>query len=273
MLNMTKKYKYMRPYYHTRTGTIRWDWKERKEKAQKIYAVISDFAVADISKMSCLDVGCGCGAIIDFMGHHFARAVGIDIDAKLIQQAISQTTNERVSFFVTDATRMGFSDKTFDVVIANQVYEHVPDANRLMDEIRRVLKDDGFCYFAGPNRMQLIEPHRHLPLLHWLPKKLADAYLRAVRGHRPYDVKLMDYWSLRKMIRRRFEIIDYTVPVLTRPDKFQVEDRMRKPLLTLVPGVILTALVLFPWFHLDFEKEVMSVDDFCGENGDRYIRM
>lgn len=47
------------------------------------------------------------------------------------------------------------------------------------------------------------------------------------------------------MIRRRFEIIDYTVPVLTRPDKFQVEERMRKPLLTLVPDVILTALLCF----------------------------
>lgn len=39
--------------------------------------------------------------------------------------------------------RLPFEDKTFDVITANQVLEHVWNIDSLLLEIRRILKDDG----------------------------------------------------------------------------------------------------------------------------------
>lgn len=230
----------------TRTGSfINWDRDYRKEKAQKILAVISDAIASDISSKTCLDIGCGCGTITDYMGHSFSLAVGVDIETELIQQSIFYAASGNVHFVLTDAMQPGFKDKTFDVIIANQIYEHVQDANRLMDEIYRLLKDDGICYFAAANKMRLIEPHWRLPLLHLLPKKLANAFLRAVGDSKIYNVELMDYWKLKRLVKRRFDLFDYTIPVLTKPERFHVEARMRKPLLERVPEFILTTMLCF----------------------------
>ncbi len=44
---------------------------------------------------------------------------------------------------ISDATCMPFQDKTFNAVLCTEVMEHVKDYQRLIDEIHRVLKDEG----------------------------------------------------------------------------------------------------------------------------------
>jgi len=55
-----------------------------------------------------------------------------------------------------DAQSIPYGDKTFDVVIANHMLYHVPDREKALAEIKRVLKDDG-CLIAttvGNTHMQ-----------------------------------------------------------------------------------------------------------------------
>ena len=49
-----------------------------------------------------------------------------------------------------DATRMGFADAIFDLVICSHVLEHVPDYISALSEIRRVLKGDGLALIDVP---------------------------------------------------------------------------------------------------------------------------
>ncbi len=52
---------------------------------------------------------------------------------------------------VTDITNLiQFPDKTFDLVICNHVMEHIPDEAKAVDEIKRVLKDNGKWVFSFP---------------------------------------------------------------------------------------------------------------------------
>ena len=46
---------------------------------------------------------------------------------------------------------MAFKDNFFDVVIANQIIEHLYDTDLFIDEIRRVLKKNGYCIISTEN--------------------------------------------------------------------------------------------------------------------------
>ena len=49
-----------------------------------------------------------------------------------------------------DVTNMQFKDKSFDYIIMNHVFEHIPDEEKAISEIKRCLKDDGKLIFSIP---------------------------------------------------------------------------------------------------------------------------
>ncbi|MGL6105004.1 class I SAM-dependent methyltransferase [Romboutsia sp.] len=61
--------------------------------------------------------------------------------------------HENIDFEVVDIQNIPFDDESFDVVIANMMLYHVPDLNRGLLEVRRVLKPGGkfYCATFGEN--------------------------------------------------------------------------------------------------------------------------
>lgn len=51
---------------------------------------------------------------------------------------------------ICDAHDIPFADKSFDLVLAVAVLEHVADPYRVVEEVHRVLKTDGYIYAATP---------------------------------------------------------------------------------------------------------------------------
>ena len=112
-----------------------------------------------------------------------------------------------------------FGDGAFDVVVCSQVYEHVADAERLMVEVRRVLRVGGICYFAANNRVMWMEPHHRLPLLSILPGPIADRYVRwAGKGDR-YHEKHRSHRGLRRLVRG-FRVHDFTARIVADPERY-----------------------------------------------------
>ena len=102
-------------------------------------------------------------------------------------------TNEGYEFVQVDGTELPFEDGSFDVVLSNHVIEHVgepSDQLHHLREVRRVLRPEGVCYLAVPNRWGLVEPHFRLPFLSWIPSGLRDPYVRAARRGTQYDCNL-----------------------------------------------------------------------------------
>lgn len=69
--------------------------------------------------------------------------------------------------------RIPFEDNSFDLVISNQVFEHVHRLEPVLREISRVLKNDGLLVCLFPTSEVVREAHCGVPFLHWLPKGFA----------------------------------------------------------------------------------------------------
>lgn len=201
-----------------------YDRKVRTEKAKKIIAVIKDYcAGSSLSSLTALDIGCSTGYIASYLSLEFASVTGIDIDREACSYAGGQNKAPNTGFLVSDAMRMPFSDEAFGVVICSHIYEHVPSPVRLLSEIRRVLKPSGICYFAGPNKISLIEPHYGLPLLSILPKRLAHIYLALFRQNKEYYENLLTFRQLERLFSG-FEVTDYTARVVMDPVRYNLTE-------------------------------------------------
>jgi 2-polyprenyl-3-methyl-5-hydroxy-6-metoxy-1,4-benzoquinol methylase len=208
--------------YSTRRPDAVYNRAERETKARKILAVLMDFLSAPPDQLRVLDLGCSSGIITNFLARHFRAVTGLDIDREALTFAVN-TRAVNAGFMCGDALELPFRGGSFDAVICAHVYEHVPDSARLMDEIYRVLKKEGICFFAAGNKLRLVEPHYGLPILSVLPRALADRYLRFLRRGRQYQEKHLTYRGLKQLVSR-FCLVDYTFKIIQNPEKFAATD-------------------------------------------------
>lgn len=185
-------------------------------------SVLEDFLQKPLPECNVLNVGGSAGAIDNFLADHAAQVVGIDIDDGAISHAQQTFQKENLDFRVADALNLPFDDASFDVVICSHVYEHVPDPVRMFEEIHRVLRSDGICYFSAGNRLMWNEPHYNLPLLAVLPRPLAHVYIRLAGKADYYHEKHLTYWGLKSLVRN-FRRNDYTVRLINEPTRFHTE--------------------------------------------------
>lgn len=198
------------------------DVQGRTRKAETMVRVLADFAGPRLAGMTLLNVGGSAGIIDDHLAQHCGKVVGIDIDENAIRFAASRYSRPNLEFRLGDAMALDYPDASFDVVVCSQVYEHVPDAARMMAEIYRVLKPGGLCYFAAGNRLMWNEPHYNLPLLSVLPRALAHRYVRWAGKADHYHELHFTYWGLRRLVSR-FVLHDYTRAMAADPVKFGVD--------------------------------------------------
>jgi len=196
----------------------------RLQKADKVVAVLSDYFGPSASEISALDIGCSTGIMTCRYAQRFGRVVGIDTDAVGVQYARrfaeqAGFSSDQVACEVADGCNLPFDDNSFDAAVCNQVYEHVDDHQALINEIFRVLRPGGACYFGCGTRHVLIEGHYKLPLLSWLPRPVADWYMAAAGRNARYDVTLLSYRNLRKLVRP-FAVVDYTIDIIKRPERY-----------------------------------------------------
>lgn len=86
---------------------------------------------------SVLEVGCGEGYMQQaLMRYLFTERVAFDIDAPIVAEARRIAPESR--YLVADGQSLPFPDGRFDVVMATEVLEHVPDPARALAEMRRV---------------------------------------------------------------------------------------------------------------------------------------
>src|ERR1700681_4700792 len=92
-----------------------------------------------------LDVGCGNGYVLSRYAAAGATVYGVDIHSKAIELTKKrfQLLNLRGEFRVAEAEDLPFDDGAFDCVTCMGVLHHVPDTERSLGEIRRVLKPGG----------------------------------------------------------------------------------------------------------------------------------
>jgi len=212
----------------------------RKEVAMQILSVLKNsLRSKNMKEVVCLEIGTSAGTIANVLSEHFKKIVGIDVDTKAAIYWKKQK-KKNIEFKLMDAMNLTFKDKTFDVVITNQDYEFIFDEQKLMDEIYRVLKPGGICFFGARNKLAIMEGQYNIPFLAWLPKNLAKKYIEATGRKKYILAKYMTMWELQS-ICKKFIIKDYTIKILQNPEKFNYNKiKKYKPIINLFPSSILS---------------------------------
>lgn len=218
----------------------------RQAKASKIEAVLCDYLHQEkIINKKILDIGCGSGAIAQYFSI-CNDVYAVDVEIKVTIDIIDQ-----INFDVVKTESLPFGDNSFDIVLSNHVIEHLAHQDLHLSEIKRVLKKNGVCYFATPNKNYFIEPHYKIPLIHYLPRKYFNSLLKLLNLYEE-DLNLLTYKQMLSITKNNnFMICDYTCDVLKMPYKYCLEIKWtamipRKILLMLRSVVPTNIFVIVP---------------------------
>ncbi len=160
-----------------------------------------------------LDLGCGAGTSTMIWADAGHRPVGLDINEKLIALAARRAREREVDarFLLGSAGQLPFPDDRFDVCVAPELLEHVPDWRECLDEIARTLKPGGIVFLSTTNVLCPVQDEFNLPLFSWYPGPIKRHYIRQAQTTRPElanyatfpAVNWFTFYSLRRALRQR----------------------------------------------------------------------
>lgn len=238
------------------TGRL-YELEGRRKKAAKILAALSQ-VLPDTAQRRMLDAGCASGIITQALAPNFGFAVGVDADETGIRMGDSGPSNptNHATIMRASTAALPFPDSAFDVVICTQVYEHVANQQALADELFRVVKPGGWCFFSGPNRLWPIEDHYKLPFLGWLPRVWANVYLRLLGRGDAFEENLLTLRQLRQLFSR-FERVDVTAKMIRNPDAFNIETSAATAIAARLPESLIHRL---EWVYPNFNWMLRKPD-------------
>lgn len=134
-----------------------------------------------------LDIGCGIGTYVRKLGELTERAYGIDIDAARVRES---TTG---GVAIAASEQLPFATGALDVVLLNEVIEHVQRESETLREACRVVRPGGHVVIYAPNRLYPFETHGvyiggryffgNVPLVNYLPDSLRQRLVPHARAY------------------------------------------------------------------------------------------
>ena len=127
-------------------GQTSWVTTDESAEIMRLLALTRDSHV--------LEIGSGSGRYaLQVASTTGCRVLGVDINEPGVQNAnqlaVAENLAERVKFEKCDASQpLRFSDASFDAVFSNDVLCHIPGRDKLLRELRRVLKPGGRLLFS-----------------------------------------------------------------------------------------------------------------------------
>ena len=127
-----------------------------------------------------LDFGCGRAVLcilLTRMGYH-AHGVDIDKAGVVAGQDFMATCgyDKEVLGLIDETGKTKFEDGYFDLIISDQVIEHVENIALTSAECARLTKQQGWGIHSYPACYLPVEPHIFVPFVHWLPKNKLRQY-------------------------------------------------------------------------------------------------
>ncbi|MGI8856236.1 MAG: class I SAM-dependent methyltransferase, partial [Thermomicrobiales bacterium] len=181
-------------HMHWRKNYDRWRedrlWQEDTQTA-RIRAI--ERACGPLDEKRMLDIGSGMGGFLVAAARNAMHVVGVEPNADYC--AITRLRAARYGLPPRVIQGVGetlpFSDQSFDVVLAQDILEHVRDPDETLREIHRVLRPSGIALVTVINRFAWRDPHYHLRGLNWLPRRFGEGLVerlgRSKRGARFTD--------------------------------------------------------------------------------------
>ena len=178
--------------------------------SQSVHAALQAAEVTKNSRV--LDVCCGPGMIAGAAVKLGAQAVGVDFSAEAIK--IAKSSVAEAHFYENDAQSLQFPDNSFDAVICCFGLIHIPDPERALREMKRVIKPGGRVAINvwqkpnGHNGFGLLfgSLHAHAKVDNSLPHgpdffqfsdhKMMCETLMAIGFKQPNTIEVEQFWEL-----------------------------------------------------------------------------
>ena len=175
-----------------------------------------------------LDNGCGTGHFADFLKDF--EVVGLDISSGMLKYA-----RRRYSKVVQgDSQNLPFPDNYFEVVLARSLLHHLPDPERGLAEIKRVLKPGGQAVFSDTLNSILTN----------LPRKILNRGEHFSAGHRNFHrAEILKIISSKLTVKEVYYFGYLAYPLLGFPDvinlyKYFPAKKIMTPLLIKIDQLI-----------------------------------
>ena len=119
----------------------RYDRFMRKDRAayDEIYELIRPI----VRHKTVLELATGTGLIAKNIVNAAAHIEATDASAEMIAEAKQDNRSAKLHFSVQDMFRLPYANQSFNVVIVSNALHIVPQPEKALQEIKRVLKDDG----------------------------------------------------------------------------------------------------------------------------------
>lgn len=152
---------------------------ERHWRAQTFIDALKECGAKEI-----LDVGCGAVYPTIFARAGF-KVHAVDISPEAIRQveAIAGKWNvsHKVAAYVGDAHSLNFGDSYFDAVVQGELWEHIPEVEKVISEGLRVLKTGGYLIATSPIGEHHYDPMHVRVFNDQSIRELVDSFLHVAR--------------------------------------------------------------------------------------------
>jgi SAM-dependent methyltransferase len=183
--------------------------------AEQILRTTAPFLTVPTQELTILDIGCANGNTTIELARRCARVVGLEpvkplYDCAERRRAASGLAN--VSFRNEGIYELEEVEQ-YDLVVLDNVFEHLPDQPLALELMSRSLKKGGALFLLMPNKVWPVEVHYHLPFLSYLPLRWANLYLRLTgRGSDYTDASYAPtYFGLKRLLKARRELKSHFV--------------------------------------------------------------
>ena len=112
-------------------------------KDREVYEKMYELIRPVVKDKTVLELATGTGLIARHIIKAAAHIEATDASAEMIAEAKRNNQSAKLHFSVQDMFRLPYADKSFDVVIVSNALHIVPQPEKALAEIHRVLKDDG----------------------------------------------------------------------------------------------------------------------------------
>lgn len=126
-------------YYNTEVG----------QKVNEIEEKLIAGALQKIPKGKMLELGCGTGHWTKFFVENGFELTATDISDAMLKHAQQKQLNAKI--LKADSENLPFEDESFDMVSSITMMEFVSDQDKVLSEIYRVLKPNGYVLLGGLN--------------------------------------------------------------------------------------------------------------------------
>ncbi len=100
-----------------------------------------------------LDLACGSGYGAAILSDHALQVTAIDLSEPAVRYGKGKFYRDNIHFLVGKGENLPVADNSIDLVVAFEIIEHLQHPEKLLAEIRRVLRPEGMAILSTPNRL------------------------------------------------------------------------------------------------------------------------